>query len=212
MADRWLYKHAGAVHGPVARAKLEQLATIGAVLPTDEIWLEGEDPRRAVEAISILEVESFGSLLAQVDQALATPPAAPGATPDWLTDVQSASAEPAPAAPTPPASTTPDRLRDGKKSPGKPAPKAQPTAPMAAKPKHARPGAPEPESTDVELVEEEEAEEPAFEFTRRDLLMFVLGAVSVALAVGSGFYLANRPWGRKNEDDPPVDKEAAQKQ
>jgi HEAT repeat protein len=97
MADRWLYIHAGAAHGPVNLEKLGQLATAGKLLPTDQVWPAGEDRRLCVEAHTLLNPDSFRAVQRTVEEALASPPQAVNANPDWLSDVAMLS-EPAPAA------------------------------------------------------------------------------------------------------------------
>ena len=207
MADRWLYKHNNAVHGPVEQKKLEQLATIGELLPSDLVWAEGEDPRRGVEALSLLSVEAFGKVLAEVDQGLSTPPTSPGATPDWLKDVQAAPAPTQPPAP----SETPDWLANPKnKAAAKPPPakaaKPQLAVAMPVKPKVAPPVDTDP--ADVELVEDEEEDaETTFEFRRRDFIMFALGGISVGLAIGIGFFVANRSQRSPKDEETPENKE-----
>ena len=82
MADRWLYTHAGAAHGPVDLEKLTQLATQGKLLPTDRVWPVGEDMRRAVEAHTLLNPESFRAAHLKVEETVASPPAPAGRNSD----------------------------------------------------------------------------------------------------------------------------------
>jgi PPM family protein phosphatase len=112
MADSWYYTHAGSSQGPVSHEQLKQLAAAGNLAPTDLVWPEGGDPRRAVQAQAVLPVATFrpgtdssGNWLGKVAEALATSPGSPGTRPDWLSDVQQATAgtpTPAPATPAPP--------------------------------------------------------------------------------------------------------------
>jgi serine/threonine protein phosphatase PrpC len=104
MADRWSFTHGGASQGPVTRAQLQQLAAAGKLLPNDLVWAEGDDPRRALPARSVLPASVFrqagpganwGGKVAKALSSGATPA---GAMPDWVSDV----AEPAVAIPLPP--------------------------------------------------------------------------------------------------------------
>src|SRR5260370_28239123 len=95
MADRWYYTHGGSPEGPVPHERLKQLAASGELAPTDLVWPEGGDPRRAVEAQAVLNfsalsktTETTGKWLGKVAQALAATPQETGATPDWLAHVQ----------------------------------------------------------------------------------------------------------------------------
>ena len=109
MADRWFYTHGGSPEGPISHEQLKQLAATGALAPADLVWPEGGDPRRAVEARSVLNFaeirktkDTTGNWMGKVAQVLSATPSAPAATPDWLSDVkQSSAVESAPAVPTP---------------------------------------------------------------------------------------------------------------
>jgi hypothetical protein len=186
MPDRWNYKHDGAVQGPVPREKLEQLAGIGALFPADPVWLEGDDPRGAVEALSILDLDCFRKVLDKVDEALANTPSVPGASPDWLSDVQS-DAGPAVSSDS---SAVPAWVNDVQATSG-PAPASRPSVPKPQAPKPtviklARPVAPKSDA------EESEEETEPFQFRRRDLIVFALGGLGVGLAVLLGFYFSRR--------------------
>jgi serine/threonine protein phosphatase PrpC len=104
MADRWSYTHGGSPKGPVTHAQLQQLAATGKILPTDLVWPEGGDPRRAVPASSILPASAFRQTgpgpnwSGKVAKALSSGSAAGKAMPDWVSDVD----EPAVAIPLPP--------------------------------------------------------------------------------------------------------------
>ena len=98
MAERWYYKHGGAVLGPVSDEQLKQLAASGALLPADVIWAEGKNEGTGVEAELLMDFTALrqakpaaGNWLGKVAQTLATPKAvAPSTTPDWLADLQQA--------------------------------------------------------------------------------------------------------------------------
>ena len=55
MAKHWLYRHVGSIQGPVSHERLQQLAKVGGLAPTDLVWTEGGDSRRAVQAQSVLD-------------------------------------------------------------------------------------------------------------------------------------------------------------
>jgi PPM family protein phosphatase len=109
MADGWYYTHAGSPQGPVSHEQLQQLATAGNLSPTDLVWPEGGDPRRAVQAQAVLPVATFrrgtdssANWLGKVAEALSATPGLSGAKPDWLPDVQQPASQP----PTPIVSTS----------------------------------------------------------------------------------------------------------
>jgi len=147
MADRWLYRHAGSVKGPVSDEQLKQLAAAGQLLVTDLVWPDGGDPRRAVEAQAVLNfaalprpMEATGAWLGKVAQALATPAGSTGPTPDWMSDVKpppASAASPAPSAPVPPqAPPVPPVRPSAATAPpsGTTIPLAQPVPPASAGP------------------------------------------------------------------------------
>jgi hypothetical protein len=208
MADRWLYIHAGAAHGPVELEKLAQLASQGKLLPTDRVWRVGADMRGAVEAHTLLNAESFRAVQAKVEESLANPPQPTSATPDWLTDVAALS-EPAPAS-VPPSSSdeelvivdeTPEVVEDEPVLLAEPIKVPKPSSRAAPK----RPAAPKRKAAPDEPDEDEDdAEEGGLGFRRRDLVAFGLGVVGVCLAAGIGLFFA-KPWQRKADEAPPKD-------
>ena len=87
MADRWYFTLRWLPKGPASYEQLKQLAEDGDLTPTDLVWPEGGDPRRAVEAQAVLKTaafrqrtESSRDLLSKVAQSLETKPRAAGAT------------------------------------------------------------------------------------------------------------------------------------
>jgi uncharacterized membrane protein len=188
MADLWHYSHAGKTHGPVSLIKLEQLATIGELYAADPVWRDGEDARRSMEAISVVNVEAFGRVQAEVEEGLTAQPPAVQSTPDWLTDVATE-----PVAPPQPA---PHQAPGGKPAPLKGGLPAKPKGPKPARIVLANP--------DTQGVEAEEEEEPrGFELSRRELIMFGAGVGVVAFALGFAFLLARFVFGKKTEPTPP---------
>jgi hypothetical protein len=230
MADRWLYIHAGAAHGPVDLEKLAQVAALGKLLPTDPVWPPGEDMRSAVEAQTLLNIESFPSVQGKVEEALASPPQSASSPPDWLSDVEASSESGSASAPpyspdvevvnetqdVEVVNETPDVEVVNEESapeastpvpPPKPpswaaASPAAPRRPVAAKGKAAPPSTPRPAQEEADDPDEEE--ESGFAFKRRDLLMFGLGVMGVGLAVAVGLFFGKRSQ-RTPDEDPPKD-------
>lgn len=222
MADRWLYIHAGAAHGPVDLEKLAQLAALGKLLATDPVWKVGEDRRSAVEAHTLVKIESSPPVKPALPQA--TPPKPTSATPDWLADVASS---------PPPVAARPDQepvngvpvveivdeepvveiveespaeeiITDVQVVKDKPATKAPPPTP----PKPPTVSKPSPSAASKRPAaakgkpaqEDDDAEEGAFDFKRRDLLMFGLGVIGIGVAVGAGLFFAKISQRKADED------------
>jgi hypothetical protein len=131
VADRWFYTHKGKTHGPVSAEEIKRLAATGRLLPTDLLWPEGGDRKRAVLAVSAVSFEP------------ADPPA-PVAVPDWLADVAVVErSEPVAPPPKPPAFL--DWLDDVREVEGRGLPPAEPI-PIPAPPPPAPAADPVPAS------------------------------------------------------------------
>jgi hypothetical protein len=222
MADRWLYIHAGAAHGPVDFEKLAQLAAQGKLWPADLVWRVGEDRGRAVEAHTLVKVESFPVSSPTTTQSVeTTAPQAPAATPDWLVEVEAEQQRPP--------------LTAGDADVVGPAggeievaqveevgdvelveqPKiAEPVAPKPSKPSkvpsrsHKKSAPAKKSASSVDEVEEDDdtdEEESGISFRRRDLVMLGLGMAGVGVAVAAGLFFAKLSQ-RKTEDEPPQPK------
>jgi hypothetical protein len=107
--------------------------------------------------------------------------------PDWLADVDTGPAKPIGALPTAPKKTAAS-------------PKVAKAHPVSKPKKPAKVRA-VAEPLEIEVVEDADAP-PGFELRMRDFLVFGLGALTVAVAVGLGVFLANRAFSKREPIEP----------